>query len=86
MINTNDTNYQNPADGNPADGNPADGAIKVDVATRYLEDDSDPEDDKFVFAYTITITNQGDTAAKLLTRHWVITHGNGKLRKSKVKV
>jgi len=78
VINTNDTNYQNPADGNPADG-----AIKVDVATRYLEDDSDPEDDKFVFAYTITITNQGDTAAKLLTRHWVITHGNGKTQEVK---
>lgn len=58
-------------------------AIKVDVATRYLADDSDPEDDKFVFAYTITITNQGDIAAKLLTRHWIITHGNGKTQEVK---
>jgi len=71
--NTDDTDHQDPADT----------AIKVDVATRYLEDDSDPEDDKFVFAYTITITNQGDTAAKLLTRHWVITHGNGKTQEVK---
>ena len=54
------------------------GNIKVEVATRYLADDSDPEDERFVFAYTITITNRGDTAAQLLTRHWIITHGNGK--------
>ncbi|OED37169.1 Co2+/Mg2+ efflux protein ApaG [Chromatiales bacterium (ex Bugula neritina AB1)] len=52
--------------------------IKVEVATRYLESDSDPEDDRFVFAYTITILNQGEAPARLLTRHWVITHGNGR--------
>ncbi len=62
---------------------PTTAAIKVDVATRYLENDSDPDDDKFVFAYTITITNEGDVAAKLLTRHWVITHGNGKTQEVK---
>lgn len=52
--------------------------FKIDVATRYLEDDSDPESDRFVFAYTITIVNQGEIPATLLTRHWVITHGNGR--------
>lgn len=52
--------------------------FKIDVATRYLEDDSDPDSDRFVFAYTVTIVNQGETPATLLTRHWVITHGNGK--------
>lgn len=70
-----------PEDSKAIDLNSA--AIKVDVATRYLADDSDPEDDKFVFAYTITITNQGDVAAKLLTRHWIITHGNGKTQEVK---
>lgn len=62
---------------------PNDSTIKVDVATRYLEQDSDPEGEKFVFAYTITITNMGDMAAKLLTRHWIITHGNGKMQEVK---
>jgi ApaG protein len=52
--------------------------FKIDVATRYLEDDSDPDADRFVFAYTITIVNEGQTPATLLTRHWVITHGNGR--------
>jgi len=53
-------------------------AIRVAVATRYLESDSSPDEDRFVFAYTVTIQNHGDIPAKLLTRHWVITHGNGK--------
>jgi len=57
--------------------------IKVEVATRYLEADSDPDDERFVFAYTITITNQGDTPARLMTRHWIITHGNGKMQEVK---
>ena len=52
--------------------------FKVEVATRYMEDDSNPEADRFVFAYTITILNEGELPATLLTRHWVITHGNGK--------
>lgn len=57
--------------------------FKVEVATRYLESDSSPDEDRFVFAYTITILNQGNTPARLLTRHWVITHGNG--RKQEVR-
>lgn len=52
--------------------------IAIDVATRYLESDSNPDQERFVFAYTVTIHNQGDSPAQLLTRHWVITHGNGK--------
>ena len=59
------------------------GPIKVEVATRYLESDSDPEDDRYVFAYTVTIINNGDSAAQLLTRHWIITHGNGKTQEVK---
>ena len=56
----------------------ANAEIKVEVATRYLESDSSPDEERFVFAYTVTIINNGDSAAKLLTRHWIITHGNGK--------
>jgi len=66
-------------DNDPAESlTPENDQFKIDVATRYLEDDSDPESDRFVFAYTITIVNEGDIPATLLTRHWVITHGNGR--------
>lgn len=52
---------------------------KIDVAveTQYIEDQSIPEEDRYVFAYTITIRNNGSQPAKLLTRHWIITDGNG---------
>ncbi len=52
--------------------------IKVSVETTYVEQQSIPEQQRFVFAYTITIRNTGNVPAKLLTRHWVITDSNGK--------
>jgi ApaG protein len=54
--------------------------IKVNVETRYIEDQSNPEKSYYVFAYTITIVNQGQQAAQLLTRHWVITDSNHKIQ------
>ena len=54
--------------------------IQVGVKTVYVTEQSDPEQDRFVFAYTITISNQGDAPAKLLNRHWVITDANGKVQ------
>lgn len=54
--------------------------ISVNVATDYVDDQSDPNSDRYVFAYTITIANQGNVAARLLSRHWVITDGNGKVQ------
>jgi ApaG protein len=54
--------------------------IRVDVETSYLEDQSDPRERKFVFAYTITLRNEGRVPAKLLTRHWIITDANGKVQ------
>ncbi len=54
--------------------------IKVDVETRYIEDQSNPEQNYYVFAYTITIQNKGRQDAKLLTRHWVITDSNHKVQ------
>ncbi|MBS0612870.1 MAG: Co2+/Mg2+ efflux protein ApaG [Proteobacteria bacterium] len=54
--------------------------IRVDVETAYVEDQSDPGDRRFVFAYTITIRNQGSTPARLLTRHWIITDADGKVQ------
>ncbi|MBX2835491.1 MAG: Co2+/Mg2+ efflux protein ApaG [Gammaproteobacteria bacterium] len=54
--------------------------INVDVETLYVESESDPEKNRFVFAYTITIRNEGSVAARLLTRHWVIRDANGKVQ------
>ena len=55
-------------------------AIQVIVTTRYLEDQSIPEDDRYVFAYTIRIQNLGQAPAQLVSRHWVITDANGKVQ------
>ena len=55
-------------------------SISVSAETSYVADQSDPASQRYVFAYTITILNQGDEAAKLLRRHWVITDANGKVQ------
>jgi ApaG protein len=54
--------------------------IRIQVVTSYIDDQSEPDSDRYVFAYTITITNEGDVAAKLISRHWVITDANGKVQ------
>ena len=51
--------------------------IRVSVETRYVEEQSDPDNDRYVFAYTITIENHGEVPAKLLSRHWIITDADG---------
>lgn len=51
--------------------------IDVSVVTRYLPEQSQPEHNRYAFAYTITVSNTGTVAAKLLSRHWVITDGDG---------
>ncbi|BAU72190.1 Co2+/Mg2+ efflux protein ApaG [Metapseudomonas furukawaii] len=51
--------------------------VDVSVATRFLPEQSQPEQNRFAFAYTVTITNNGERPAKLLSRHWVITDGDG---------
>ncbi|MEO7773619.1 MAG: Co2+/Mg2+ efflux protein ApaG [Steroidobacteraceae bacterium] len=53
-------------------------SIRVDVETSYLSDSSDPTEHRFVFSYTITIRNEGQVPARLLTRHWMITDANSK--------
>lgn len=53
--------------------------VDVSVVTRYLADQSNPEHERFAFAYTITVQNRGTLAARLLSRHWVITDGNGQV-------
>ena len=53
--------------------------IDIDVDTRFLDDQSSPDDGRFVFAYTIHIVNRGSVPARLLGRDWVITDANGKV-------
>ena len=53
--------------------------IDVQVETRFVPDQSKPHDNRYVFAYTVTLHNAGDVPARLLTRHWVITDANGKV-------
>jgi len=47
--------------------------ISINVNTAYLAEQSDPSSDRYVFAYTITISNTGTVAAQLISRHWIIT-------------
>lgn len=54
--------------------------IAIDVATSYVDDQSEPDASRYVFAYTITISNNGNIAATLRSRHWVITDANGKVQ------
>ena len=53
--------------------------IKIEVTQRYLEEQSVPEEQRYAFAYSIEIANQGDEAVKLLNRHWHITDDNNKV-------
>lgn len=54
--------------------------IRVRVVTEYVAAQSAPDEDRYVFAYTITIANEGSEPARLLTRHWTITDANGDIQ------
>lgn len=55
-------------------------AIAIEVVCEYLPDQSRPAEQRFAFAYTITVHNHGDTPARLLARHWIIVDGNHQTR------
>jgi len=55
-------------------------AIDIAVATRFLDDQSAPEADRYVFSYTVRIHNSGEVPARLVSRHWLITDANGKVQ------
>ena len=57
--------------------------IRVRVQSQYLADQSSPRDDRYVFAYTITISNESAKTAQLRTRHWIITDGRGTVEEVK---
>jgi len=54
-------------------------ALAIDVETSFIPEQSDPDESRYVFAYTITIRNTGTVPAKLLDRHWVITDAEGRV-------
>lgn len=54
--------------------------IDVQVQTAFIPGQSSPDQNHFVFAYTITITNSGTVAATLLRRHWIITDANSRVQ------
>ena len=51
--------------------------IQVEVTPEYVVEDSSPETSQYVFTYHIKITNVGETEVQLMSRHWIITDGNG---------
>ena len=53
--------------------------IEISVKTFYVDGQSEPNDNRYVFAYTITITNHDETHSQLLNRHWVITDAAGEV-------
>jgi ApaG protein len=53
--------------------------IRVTVTSQYIAAQSSPSARRYVFSYTVRITNEGTNPAQLRTRHWIITDGNGKV-------
>ena len=57
--------------------------IRIEVRSEYLAEQSTPEELRFVFAYHVSIHNDGEESAQLLSRHWIITEGNEKVQEVK---
>jgi len=54
--------------------------IEIHPMPQFIPDQSDPENDRYVFAYTITIKNVGSVPAQLISRHWIITDANNEVQ------
>lgn len=52
----------------------------VTVTPQYLPDQSEPDEQQFIFAYTVRITNSGKYPAQLISRHWIITDGQQRVQ------
>lgn len=59
-------------------GEGADAQITCEVRVQYLEEQSQPPEGPFAFAYTVTIRNTGAVTAQVVARHWVITNAEGR--------
>lgn len=53
--------------------------MSVEVQSRYLPEQSDPAEGRYAFAYDVRIANTGKVAAQVISRHWIITDGKGKV-------
>jgi len=51
--------------------------FEVSVTSQYIAEQSDPQEDSYAFAYTITVNNTGRVSAQLISRHWVIVDASG---------
>jgi ApaG protein len=54
--------------------------IEVEPVAQFIPDQSDPEENRYLFAYTITIRNVGDVPAQLVSRHWIITDAHNEVQ------
>ena len=54
--------------------------IEVTPIPQFIPEQTDPDNDRYIFAYTITIKNTGEVAAQLISRHWIITDGNNEVQ------
>jgi ApaG protein len=54
--------------------------INITIRTNYIAEQSDPGSDRYVFAYTIQIANEGTEAAQLISRHWIITDAENRIQ------
>jgi ApaG protein len=57
--------------------------FRVEVEPQYLPEQSAPTQHAYTFAYTITVTNVGEVAAQLISRHWIITNALGEIEEVK---
>ncbi len=58
-------------------------SLEVSVKTRHVPEQSDPSESRYVFAYTITIRNDGDVGAQVIARHWIITDADARVEEVK---
>ena len=54
--------------------------FEVDVRPHYLPRDSAPDEGRWAFAYTVTLTNRGDAPAQLIARHWIVRDARGQVQ------
>ena len=60
--------------------NNSDYKIEIVALVKYIEDQSNEADNRYVFSYSITISNNGESTVQLLSRHWVITDANNQVQ------
>jgi ApaG protein len=57
--------------------------VRVEVESEHIPQQSQPFESKWLFHYTVRISNEGEETVQLLSRHWIITHGNGHVEEVK---